>query len=112
MPKNRSKVNGYGEIERHVTISACMIVKNAEELLPQCLESVKDVVDEIIVVDTGSTDKSIEIAESYGAKMYHHPWENDFSKHRNQSIGYATGDWILWIDADEAVKEGCGSMLK
>ncbi|MEJ2052223.1 MAG: glycosyltransferase family 2 protein, partial [Calditrichota bacterium] len=79
------------------TISACMMVKNEEEMLPNCLESIKDVVDELIVVDTGSTDKTIEIAESYGAKIYHHPWENDFSKHRNQSISYATGDWFLII---------------
>jgi len=85
-------------------ISACMIVKNEEKLLPQCLESIKWV-DELIVVDTGSTDKTVEIAESYGAKVYHHPWENDFSLHRNQSIGYATGDWILIIDADERFEE-------
>jgi len=85
------------------SISACMIVKNEEELLPQCLESIKDVVHEIILVDTGSTDRTIEIAGSYGAKVYHHPWENDFSKHRNQSISYATSDWIFIIDADEEI---------
>ena len=83
------------------TISACMIVKNEEELLPQCLASVRDVVDEIVIVDTGSTDRTVEIAESNGARVYHHPWENDFSKHRNQSISYATSDWIFIIDADE-----------
>ncbi|HYX05115.1 MAG TPA: glycosyltransferase family 2 protein [Bacteroidales bacterium] len=80
-----------------------MMVKNEEEMLPQCLESIKDVVDEIIVVDTGSEDRTVEIAESFGAKVYHHTWENDFSKHRNQSISYATGDWFLIIDADERV---------
>lgn len=84
------------------TISACMMVKNEEELLPQCLESIKDFVDEIIVVDTGSTDRTVEIAKSFGARVYHHPWENDFSKHRNQSISYASYDWILIMDADEA----------
>jgi len=94
------------------TISACMMVKNEEELLLQCLESIKDVVDEIIIVDTGSTDRTVEIARGYGAKVYYHPWENDFSKHRNQSIGYASGEWILWIDADEELREGCGSLLK
>ncbi len=78
-----------------------MIVKNEEEMLGQCLESVREIVDEIIVVDTGSKDKTVEIAESFGARVYHHPWENDFSKHRNQSIDYATGDWILILDADE-----------
>ncbi len=85
------------------TISACMIVKNEEKLLPQCLESIKDFVDKIIIVDTGSTDRTIEIAKSYGAKIFHHPWENDFSKHRNQSISYATGDWIFVLDGDEEV---------
>ena len=82
-------------------ISLCMIVKDEEKFLPQCLDSVKDHVDEIIVVDTGSTDRTVDIAEGYGAKVYHHPWENHFSKHRNQSISYATGDWILIMDADE-----------
>jgi glycosyltransferase involved in cell wall biosynthesis len=85
------------------TVSACMIVKNEEEFLPRCLESIKDVVDEIIVVDTGSTDRTVEIAKSYGAKVHLHPWENNFSKHRNQSISYAAGDWIFVLDGDEEV---------
>lgn len=83
------------------TISACMIVKNEEELLPECLESIRDWVDEIVIVDTGSTDKTIEIAKSYGAKIYHQKWESNFSKHRNYSIDEATSDWIFIIDADE-----------
>ncbi len=83
------------------TLSACMMVKNEEEMLPRCLNSIKHIVDEIIVVDTGSTDSTIEIAKSFGARIYHHPWEKDFSKHRNQSIGYVTCDWFLIIDADE-----------
>jgi glycosyltransferase involved in cell wall biosynthesis len=83
------------------TVSACMIVKNEQDCLERCLESVRDHVDEIIIVDTGSTDRTVEIAKSYGARIYHHPWENDFSKHRNQSLSYATGDWIFQLDADE-----------
>ncbi|MFH2050405.1 MAG: tetratricopeptide repeat protein [bacterium] len=83
------------------TISACMIVKNEEELLPDCLESIRDWVDEIVIVDTGSTDKTVEIALSYGAKIFHQPWEGNFSKHRNYSIEKATSDWIFIIDADE-----------
>ena len=87
--------------ENKQEISAAMIVKNEEKNLSRCLTSIKDHVDEIIIVDTGSTDNTMEIALSFGAKIYEHPWENHFSKHRNQSIGYATKDWILYIDADE-----------
>ncbi|MBN1213695.1 MAG: tetratricopeptide repeat protein [candidate division Zixibacteria bacterium] len=89
--------------EKRVSLSACLMVKDEEELLPGCLDSVRDWVDEIIIVDTGSTDRTIEIAESYGAKIFHQPWEGNFSKHRNYSIEQATCDWILIIDADERI---------
>lgn len=84
-----------------VTLSVTMIMRDEEKYIGRCLESIKDIADEIIIVDTGSIDKSIEIAKSYGAKIYHHPWQDNFSLHRNQSIGYSTGDWLLFIDADE-----------
>ncbi len=87
------------------TVSACMIVKNEEELLPGCLESIRGWVDDIVVVDTGSTDKTVAIAESYGARVFHQEWEGDFSKHRNYSIGEATGDWVFIIDADERMTD-------
>lgn len=74
-------------------------------MLPACLDSIRDIADELIVVDTGSTDRTVEIAKSYGAIVHHHPWQKDFSLHRNQSISYATGDWILQIDADERLVE-------
>ena len=80
-----------------------MIVKDEEAFLGRCLDSIKALVDEIIVVDTGSIDRTVDIAGSYGAKIYHHAWEGDFSKHRNQSISYAGGDWILIMDADEVI---------
>ena len=89
-----------------------MIVKNEEDCLGRCLKSVCDHVDEIIIVDTGSTDGTVEIAKSYGARIYHHPWENDFSKHRNQSLSYATGDWIFILDADEELFPEDGSALE
>ena len=82
-------------------ISFCMIVRDEEKNLPRCLESIKDIADEIIVVDTGSKDKTMDIAHEYGAKVYQHPWENDFSLHRNQAMGYATKKFVFTIDADE-----------
>ena len=88
-------------LENRATISACMIVKNEEEMLPNCLESIRSWVDEIIIVDTGSTDKTVEIAKSYGAKIYNQVWTKDFSFHRNYSISKATCDWVFIIDADE-----------
>ena len=93
-------------------LSLCMIVKNEEAALPRCLRSVRDQVDEIVIVDTGSSDKTVEIAESFGAKVYHHPWENDFSKHRNQSLSYARGDWIFILDADEEVESSEAPKLR
>ena len=93
-------------------ISACMIVKNEEKSLPTCLKSIQDYVNEIVIVDTGSTDQTVQIAKSFGARVYHHPWEHHFSKHRNQSFGYARGDWILYIDADEELLPGSGHILR
>jgi len=88
------------------------MVKDEEKLLPQCLKSIQDHVDEIIVVDTGSRDNTIAIAESYGARVYHHPWEDHFSKHRNQSLEYAGGSWLFIIDADEELRMTNGSSLR
>lgn len=82
-------------------ISLCMIVKNEERFLEQCLRSVADVVDEIIVVDTGSNDRTIEIARSFGATVVEREWRNDFAWARNESIALATKRWILFLDADE-----------
>lgn len=92
-------------------LSLCMIVKNEEDSLPVCLKSIKNVVDEIIIVDTGSTDRTIKIAEQFGAKIYEHPWENDFAKHRNQSISYAKGDWIIILDADEELMSSSRQLI-
>jgi len=85
-------------------ISVCMIVKDEEEMLPRCLESVRDIADELIVVDTGSTDRTVEIAESFGAKIYHHPWKDSFSEARNHTLEHATKEWIFSIDADEELE--------
>jgi len=82
-----------------------MIVKNEEANLGRCLESVKRVADEIIIVDTGSTDRTVEIARQYGAKIFTHQWDDDFAAARNASLRSATSGWILVLDADEALAE-------
>lgn len=87
------------------TISLCMIVKNEEEVLNNCLESVKKASDEIIIVDTGSTDKTKEIAVKYTDKVIDFEWVDDFSAARNFSFSHATMDYILWLDADDILME-------
>ncbi|WP_035214577.1 glycosyltransferase family 2 protein [Desulfitobacterium hafniense] len=82
-------------------LSACMIARNEEKNIGRCIASYKDVVDEIIVVDTGSTDKTVEIAEAMGAKVYSLEWHNHFAEAKNYALDRAKGDWILFLDADE-----------
>ena len=88
-----------------VTISLCMIVKNEEKLLGRCLESVKDIVDEIIIVDTGSNDNTKTIANKFTNLVYDFKWVDDFSKARNYSFSKASKDYILWLDADDIILE-------
>jgi glycosyltransferase involved in cell wall biosynthesis len=78
-----------------------MIVKNEADALPKCLESVQNVVDEIVVLDTGSSDKTPEIAQQFGAKVHYCQWCNDVSAARNEALKYVTGDWVLVLDAEE-----------
>lgn len=98
--------------QKEPTISCCMIVKDEEAFLEQCLKSVKDFVDELIIVDTGSTDKTVDIARTFTDKVYFHPWESSFSKARNQALQYATGDWIFQIDGDEELVPDSGEKLR
>ena len=86
-------------------ISLCMIVKDEEKVIGRCLESVKDLVDEIIIVDTGSKDKTKEIVSKFTDKIYDFEWVNDFAKARNFSFSKATKDYILWLDADDVIFE-------
>jgi glycosyltransferase involved in cell wall biosynthesis len=106
------QADAWGKENSPIELSACMMVKNEEEMLPGCLESIKDHVDELVIVDTGSTDRTVEIANAFGARLFHHPWEHDFSKHRNQSISYARGRWIFIIDADEVLAPSTVRCLK
>jgi len=94
------------------TISLCMIVKNEENWLQQCLDSIKELVSEMIIVDTGSTDKTKEIAKKNGAKVFDFTWNDDFAAARNFSISRATCDWILWIDADETISKKDHDIIK
>ncbi len=82
-------------------LSLSMIVKNEERYLEDCLKSVKGVVDEIVIVDTGSVDGTKSIAEKYGARIYDFKWVNDFSAARNYALEKSKGNWILYLDADE-----------
>ena len=93
-------------------VSLCLIVKNEETRLHTLLDSVAPWVDELVVVDTGSTDGTVAVAEGYGARIFHHPWEDSFSKARNQSLSYARGEWLLIMDADEELDESSGPRLK
>ena len=85
------------------TLSVCMIVKDEEKNLEDCLKSVHGFVDQVVVVDTGSMDETIQIAQNHGATIIHSDWRNDFSYSRNISLDHATSSWILWLDADDRV---------
>ncbi len=84
-------------------LSLCMIVKDEEEMLPRCLAAVAPAVDEIVIVDTGSKDRTIEIAREYSAVVIEKEWTGSFSDARNVSFEAATGDWIIYLDADEVL---------
>lgn len=89
-----------------------MIVRNEEHNLRRCIGSVAGLVDEMIIVDTGSTDGTVALAEELGATVLHLPWRNSFSVARNHGLAAATGDWILVLDADEELAPGQGALLR
>ena len=86
---------------RVLKITACYIVKNEAENLVKSIKSLKKQVNEIVVVDTGSTDNTMTVARKLGAKVYSFPWQDDFSKARNFALSKAKGDWLVLLDADE-----------
>lgn len=93
-------------------LSVCVIVKNEEEFIGQCLASIKAVADQIVVVDTGSTDRTTVIAREYGAEIYEFTWRDDFSAARNAALAHATGEWVLSLDADEELPPGSQESLR
>ncbi|MBW7473389.1 glycosyltransferase [Paenibacillus oenotherae] len=88
-----------------ITVSLCMIVRDEEEVLARCLDSVADLVDEIVIVDTGSVDRTKEIASAYNARIIDFEWVEDFAAARNFSFAQATQSYIMWLDADDVLQE-------
>lgn len=88
-----------------MTLSVCMIVKNEEETLARCLDCASKFADEIVIVDTGSADKTVEIARRYTEKVYFFEWRDDFSAARNYSLEMAKGDLLMWLDADDVISD-------
>ncbi len=95
-----------------VTISLCMIVKNEEALLGRCLSSVGDVADEIIIVDTGSSDHTKAAAAAFGSRIYDYTWQDDFSAARNFAFSKAKMDYCMWLDADDVMEQTQKELLK
>lgn len=95
-----------------ISLSLCMIVKNEHDTLSRCLECIKDIVDEIIIIDTGSTDDTKDIAFKYTDKVYDFKWCDDFAKARNFSFSKATKEYIMWLDADDIILEKDREKLK
>ncbi len=93
-------------------LSLCMIVRDEQQMLARCLESVADAVDEIVVVDTGSSDATIEIARSFGARVIEYAWTGSFAEARNVSFDAARGDWVMYLDADEMLVREDLSLLR
>jgi glycosyltransferase involved in cell wall biosynthesis len=110
-PAKPSK-KGFAKSPSPILLSACLIVKNEEQRLPQCLESLRSLTDEIIVVDTGSSDRTVAIAKKYQARVFHFEWCDDFSQARNYAIAQAKGKWILVIDADEVLEQSTIATLQ
>jgi tetratricopeptide (TPR) repeat protein len=93
-------------------LSLCMIVRDEAQTLPRCLAAVAGAVDEIVIVDTGSSDATVEIARSFGARILQRPWTGSFAEARNASLDAATGDWLLYLDADEVLVREDAPLLR
>ena len=110
--KKKKRRPGAGKDTANPKISLCMIVRNEETFLGDCLRSVRGIVDEMIVVDTGSSDSTAQIASDFGARVFRFEWTDDFSEARNHSIEQAKGDWILILDADETIAQSDAGKIR
>jgi len=99
------------KLVQEADISLCMIVRNEERVLADALASARPYFTEMIVVDTGSTDGTIQMATDAGAKVFEFPWRDSFSAARNESLKHASGKWIFWMDADDTLPPDCGRIL-
>jgi tetratricopeptide (TPR) repeat protein len=93
-------------------VTLCMIARDEEQMLPGCLESVRGAVDEVVLVDTGSRDRTREVARAHGAQVYERPWDDDFAAPRNEALSRARGEYVLQLDADERLAPGACSRLR
>ncbi|MBI1349395.1 glycosyltransferase [bacterium] len=100
------------QLQRRSRVSLCMIVRNNADTIGPCLESIRPWVDEMLVLDTGSTDATPALCESLGARVRHWPWRDDFSAARNESLRDAQGDWVFWMDSDDTIPPDCGQRLR
>lgn len=107
-----TRAPGGGLVLAPPALSLCMIVRDSAATLPACLTSIRPFVDEMIVVDTGSTDDTVALARRLGARVYHFPWCQDFAAARNESLRHARGRWIFWMDADDTIDAANGRQLQ
>jgi GT2 family glycosyltransferase/tetratricopeptide (TPR) repeat protein/2-polyprenyl-3-methyl-5-hydroxy-6-metoxy-1,4-benzoquinol methylase len=103
---------GLRLVQRTIGLSLCMIVRDNQGTLDACLESIAPWVDEMVVVDTGSRDSTPDIARRHGARVHHFPWCDDFARARNESLGYARGEWVFWMDSDDTISAENGRALR
>jgi FkbM family methyltransferase len=108
----RTGPGGLYLVRKGLLLSLCMIVRNNAGTIRPCLESIKPWIDEMIVVDTGSSDETPHIAAALGARVYQFPWPDSFSIARNESLNYARGHWVFWMDSDDTIPPACGRRLR
>jgi glycosyltransferase involved in cell wall biosynthesis len=111
-PSPPAATGGLAVPRRPLELSLCMIVRDEEPRLAECLDSARPFVDEIVVVDTGSRDRTRQVARDCGARVFQMPWPDSFAAARNESLRHAVGRWIFWMDADDVLPHECGAGLR